>query len=135
MLATALTALLAAQSIQLDINAVDYEQWYRGDASTDIWLGSANFSLPLSFSLFATLYEMPLLHRCLPPALFDAAERWRKRQLPMAEWSRSLVDEHWLHPLYHNWLSLQGSRSMRGIRMNTLGWFDFKSAWFAPPAP
>ncbi len=22
---------------------------------------------------------------------------------------------------------------MRGIRMNTLGWFDFKSAWFAPP--
>ncbi|WP_440492540.1 hypothetical protein, partial [Serratia ureilytica] len=24
-------------------------------------------------------------------------------------------------------------RSMRGVRMNTLGWFDFKSAWFAPP--
>ncbi|VEA39874.1 ABC transporter periplasmic solute binding protein [Salmonella enterica subsp. enterica] len=22
---------------------------------------------------------------------------------------------------------------MRGLRMNTLGWFDFKSAWFAPP--
>ncbi|HAJ3625815.1 TPA: transcriptional regulator, partial [Escherichia coli] len=20
-------------------------------------------------------------------------------------------------------------------RMNTLGWFDFKSAWFAPPEP
>ncbi|WP_394329520.1 hypothetical protein, partial [Klebsiella pneumoniae] len=26
-------------------------------------------------------------------------------------------------------------RSMRGLRMNTLGWFDFKSAWFAPPEP
>ncbi|HIB5420612.1 TPA: hypothetical protein ACWXAB_004456, partial [Klebsiella pneumoniae] len=23
----------------------------------------------------------------------------------------------------------------RGVRMNTLGWFDFKSAWFAPPEP
>lgn len=22
---------------------------------------------------------------------------------------------------------------MRGVRMNTLGWFDFKSAWFSPP--
>jgi len=22
---------------------------------------------------------------------------------------------------------------MRGVRLNTLGWFDFKSAWFAPP--
>ncbi|HIB9176820.1 TPA: hypothetical protein ACWYH3_004104, partial [Salmonella enterica] len=21
------------------------------------------------------------------------------------------------------------------LRMNTLGWFDFKSAWFAPPDP
>lgn len=105
---------------------MEYDQWYRGDAAADIWLGSANFSLPLAFLLFATLYEMPLLHRCLPPTLNDAAERWR--QLPMAEWCRSLVDEHWLHPLYHNWLSLQGSRSMRGIRMNTLG-------WFAPPAP
>lgn len=24
---------------------------------------------------------------------------------------------------------------MRGVHMNTLGWFDFKSAWFAPPTP
>ena len=30
---------------------------------------------------------------------------------------------------------IQGQRSMRGVRMNTLGWFDFKSAWFAPPDP
>ncbi len=32
-------------------------------------------------------------------------------------------------------LIIQGQRSMRGLRMNTLGWFDFKSAWFAPPDP
>ena len=30
-------------------------------------------------------------------------------------------------------LQLHGQRSMRGVRMNTLGWSDFKSAWFAPP--
>ncbi|MDI5568594.1 hypothetical protein MJI47_26890, partial [Salmonella enterica subsp. enterica serovar Kentucky] len=33
-------------------------------------------------------------------------------------------------PLIHHWLIIQGQRSMRGLRMNTLGWFDFKSAWF-----
>jgi SgrR family transcriptional regulator len=38
-------------------------------------------------------------------------------------------------PLIHHWLMIQGQRSMRGLRMNTLGWFDFKSAWFAPPEP
>ncbi|XNM50770.1 hypothetical protein ACLK2D_00380 [Escherichia coli] len=37
--------------------------------------------------------------------------------------------------LSHHWLIIQGQRSMRGLRMNTLGWFDFKSAWFAPPDP
>ncbi|PPS57948.1 hypothetical protein CRX72_08400 [Pantoea sp. BRM17] len=37
-------------------------------------------------------------------------------------------------PLFHHWLLLEGQRSMRGVRLNTLGWFDFKSAWFAPPA-
>lgn len=28
-----------------------------------------------------------------------------------------------------------GPAQYAGLRMNTLGWFDFKSAWFAPPEP
>ncbi|MDI6969768.1 hypothetical protein QMN72_30065, partial [Klebsiella pneumoniae] len=47
---------------------------------------------------------------------------------------RLLAGQH-IVPLIHHWLMIQGQRSMRGVRMNTLGWFDFKSAWFAPPEP
>lgn len=47
----------------------------------------------------------------------------------------TLLAEQAIVPLIHHWLMIQGQRSMRGLRMNTLGWFDFKSAWFAPPEP
>jgi SgrR family transcriptional regulator len=46
-----------------------------------------------------------------------------------------LLSQQAIVPLIHHWLMIQGQRSMRGLRMNTLGWFDFKSAWFAPPEP
>lgn len=44
----------------------------------------------------------------------------------------SLIDTQIFHPIFHHWLELQGQKTMRGARMNTFGWFDFKSAWFQP---
>ncbi|MCG8707509.1 HTH-type transcriptional regulator SgrR [Brenneria sp. 4F2] len=125
--------VLAEQGVELDLQTVSYETWYRGDAQSDIWLSSNNCYLPLEFSLFAIFYEQPLIQHCLHQNLPVDADLWRNKMLPMAEWSEKLVSGGQLHPLFHNWLQLQGQRSMRGIRMNTLGWFDFKSAWFAPP--
>ena len=45
-----------------------------------------------------------------------------------------VVGGGWLQPLFHHWLRLQGPAQARGIRLNNLGWFDFKSAWLAPDA-
>ncbi|AGB81040.1 ABC-type uncharacterized transport system, periplasmic component [Serratia sp. FGI94] len=129
----ALEPLLAQHGVALTVNVVDYDVWHRGEAQSDLWLGSANFTLPLEFSLFATLYELPLLQHCMSEDLAQDAALWRDNRLPLAEFCRRLVSQHQLHPLFHHWLQLHGQRSMRGVRMNTLGWFDFKSAWFAPP--
>ncbi|MEG3135279.1 HTH-type transcriptional regulator SgrR [Rouxiella sp. T17] len=129
----ALVPLLAEQGVKLKVQIVDYATWHRGEATSDVWLGSANFTLPIEFSLFATLLELPLLQYCLEEKLDNAAKKWRTGELPLAEWAHHLVNEGHVHPLFHHWLLLQGQRSMRGVRMNTLGWFDFKSAWFAPP--
>ena len=119
--------------MRLITRAVDYETWHQGEAESDVWLGSVNFTLPLEYALFAQLYEIPLLHHCLPLDWEQDAARWRRKALPLAEWSKRLLDADGLHPLFHHWLLLEGQRSMRGVRLNTLGWFDFKSAWFAPP--
>lgn len=132
-IANVLQPLLASHGVELVTQQVDYASWYQGEAESDIWLGSANFTLPLDYSLFALLYEIPLLHHCIDIDWHGDAERWRAQQLPMAEWCQQRVADYSLHPLFHHWLLLEGQRSMRGVRMNTLGWFDFKSAWFAPP--
>ncbi len=56
--------LLAAHQVQLTIQEIDYDQWHAGEIVSDIWLNSANFTLPLDFSLFAHLCEVPLLQNC-----------------------------------------------------------------------
>lgn len=132
-IANVLAPLLNAHGVKLIVRQVDYNTWHSGDAESDIWLGSANFTLPLAFSLFALLYEIPLIHHCLALDLEKDAQQWRQHTFALADWSKRLIDSHTLHPLFHHWLLLEGERSMRGVRMNTLGWFDFKSAWFSPP--
>jgi len=129
----AIQPILAAQGVALKTQVVDYATWHKGEAKSDLWLGSANFTLPLEFSLFATLLELPLASHCVKDDLHVDAALWREGKLTMADWAQKLVANNHLHPLFHHWLVLQGQRSMRGVRMNTLGWFDFKSAWFAPP--
>lgn len=127
--------LLAEQQVKLNVQVVDYDEWHRGEAQTDMWLNSANFTLPLEFSLFAHLYELPLLQHCIPGNWQDDALRWRAGELALPEWCQQLLADQMILPLIHHWLMIEGQRSMRGLRMNTLGWFDFKSAWFAPPEP
>ncbi|WP_350305031.1 HTH-type transcriptional regulator SgrR [Photorhabdus viridis] len=127
-----LQTILTKCGVELKINIVDYDTWFNGDAESDLWLSTANFYNPLEFSLFATLYEIPLLKKCLGDNLNKEVSQWRRQELSLEEWCEKIVDEHWLYPLFHHWLELQGQRSMRGVKMNTFGWFDFKSAWFNP---
>ena len=130
-----MTELLAEQGVKLIIQEIDYAEWHQGDAESDIWLNSVNFTMPLEYSLFAQLYEVPLIQKCIPIDWQGDARRWHSKTLALPEWSRQMLERNDVIPLIHHWLRIEGQRSMRGVRMNTLGWFDFKSAWFAPPGP
>ena len=130
-----IVTLLAGQGVKVEINEVDYTEWHQGETVSDLWLNSVNFTLPLNFSLFANFYETPLMQKCVPLNWQQDAESWRAGALDLPTWCKQLLESQHLLPLVHHWLILQGQRSMRGLRMNTLGWFDFKSAWFAPPEP
>ena len=130
-----MATLLAEHQVKLEIQELEYQEWHRGEVGSDVWLNSANFTLPIDFSLFAWLYEVPLIRNCVPIDWEQDAARWRAGELNPATWSQQLLANQTVVPLIHHWLMIQGQRSMRGVRMNTLGWFDFKSAWFAPPEP
>ena len=72
-----MSKLLAAEGVTLAIQEVDYDEWHRGDVISDIWLNSANFTLPLDFSLFSHLYEVPLIQHCINRDWQRDAARWR----------------------------------------------------------
>nr|WP_318382995.1 HTH-type transcriptional regulator SgrR [uncultured Enterobacter sp.] len=134
-IARTMSALLAEHQVTLEIQEVDYDEWHSGEVVSDVWLNSANFTLPLDFSLFTHLYEVPLIQHCIPRDWQQDASQWRAGEMNLAVWCQQLLASKAIVPLIHHWLMIQGQRSMRGLRMNTLGWFDFKSAWFAPPDP
>ncbi|WP_312971654.1 HTH-type transcriptional regulator SgrR [Atlantibacter sp.] len=134
-IAEIMASILAEHHVKLEIQEVDYDEWHRGEIVSDIWLNSANFTLPLEFSLFAHLFETPLMQHCVPIDWQADARRWQSGELNHALWCQQLLEQQAILPLIHHWLMIQGQCSMRGVRMNTLGWFDFKSAWFAPPEP
>ena len=75
-IAQIMKTLLAAHQVQLNIQEIDYDQWHAGEIVSDIWLNSANFTLPLDFSLFAHLCEVPLLQNCISRDWENDAARW-----------------------------------------------------------
>lgn len=78
---------------------------------------------------------MPLMRDCIDIDWQEDAERWHAGQLSLPQWCQQRVERLDIFTLFHHWLTIEGQRSMHGVRMNALGWFDFKSAWFAPPEP
>ncbi len=79
-----MSTLLAAEGVTLAIQEVDYDEWHRGDVISDIWLNSANFTLPLDFSLFSHLYEVPLIQHCINRDWQQDAARWRAGEMDLA---------------------------------------------------
>lgn len=90
--------LLAAHQVQLNIQEIDYDQWHAGEIVSDIWLNSANFTLPLDFSLFAHLCEVPLLQNCISRDWENDAARWRTGEMSWLHGANSCSPQR---PLCH----------------------------------
>ncbi len=99
--------ILASHQVTLEIKEISYDQWHEGEIESDIWLNSANFTLPLDFSLFAHLCEVPLLQHCIPIDWQADAARWRNGEMNLANWCQQLVASKAMVPLIHHWLIIQ----------------------------
>lgn len=135
-IAAAMTACLAQHQIRLECQCISYVDWEQGNGEFDLWLGSINFASNPDFSVAAWLLGTPLLRHCLSGDHALPLEAWHSDWHQGAQDAQGLtaqvVQQYWLLPLFHSWFRLQGTEHMLGIRLNNLGWFDFKSAWQAP---
>lgn len=133
-LARAMADWLVAYGVTLECHCIDYSQWERGEGGFDLWLGSINFAGEADFSVAAWLLGTPLLRASLGRGLplADWLSAWRSGAMDARAIAAEVVQHHWLLPLFHSWFRLQGTRRMHGVRLNSLGWFDFKSAWLVP---
>lgn len=134
--AEAMRLWLGEHGVTLECHCIDYAAWEQGVGGYDLWLGSINFAGEADFAVAAWLLGTPLLRACLGDAaalwLADWHSAWRRGEMDARQLTAEVVQQHWLLPLFHSWFRLQGTRRMRGVRLNNLGWFDFKSAWLVP---
>ncbi|MFC3912273.1 HTH-type transcriptional regulator SgrR [Pseudaeromonas sharmana] len=136
LLAEQMAARLRQSGIELECQELDYASWWRGDGQADLWLGSVNFQAPAETGLAAWLLGTPLLRSVISGG--DAAtlaswqRQWQQGTLAPVTLMQEVMTLGWLQPLFHHWLRLQGTAQARGMRLNNLGWFDFKSVWLKP---
>ncbi|WP_434633938.1 HTH-type transcriptional regulator SgrR [Chromobacterium sp. CV08] len=133
-IAAAVAECLAAHGIALRCREYSYGDWEQGLGEADLWLGTVNFSSDIDYAVPAWLLGTPLLRRCCEPAL--PLQRWlgdwRAGRAHAHDMAEQTVARHWLLPLFHNWLRLKGPGQIEDFRLNSMGWFDFKTAWLRP---
>jgi SgrR family transcriptional regulator len=129
-IATALRSCLAAHDIALETQALPYADWASGNGEFELWLGSTVFAARVDFAVPAWLFGSQLAQRCLPSLpLPQWLSQWRRGELDTKAMIATTITQHWLLPLAHTWFHLKGAQRHPGVRLNKLGWVDFKSAW------
>ncbi|GAA0468729.1 MULTISPECIES: SgrR family transcriptional regulator [Tatumella] len=138
MLACEMQHLLQQHNITLTLLGLEYQQWARGDAEADLWLGTVNFAVPESWHVGSWLLGMPLLKHSVSGGdrqrFAGWQQQWREQTLGAKQLTREVIRDGWLQPLFHHWMRLKGPGQAQGIHLNNLGWFDFTRAWMVPPA-
>ncbi|WP_047248685.1 HTH-type transcriptional regulator SgrR [Chromobacterium subtsugae] len=134
LIADAIARCLRPFGVALECRKYSYGDWEQGRGEAELWLGSVNFTRATDYAIPAWLLGTPLLRGCLAPELpLDGwLDGWRQGSENAQGLAAAVVQTHWLLPLFHNWLRLNGPGQIEDFRLNSLGWFDFKSAWLRP---
>ena len=107
-----------------------------GRCQNDLWLGTVNFAVPEVWNVGCWLLGTPLLRQSISGGdislLSEWMTKWRNNTINAEELMRFTTTSGWLQPLFHHWMRLKGPEQAKGIHLNNLGWFDFKSTWIEP---
>jgi len=136
MLTVLMAKVLALEGVILETVELNYTDWADGNADVDLWLGTVNFAVPEIWNVGCWLLGTPLLRQSISGGdisqLNNWMTNWRNSTINAEELMRFTTSSGWLQPLFHHWMRLKGPEQAKGIHLNNLGWFDFKSTWIEP---
>lgn len=125
--------ILAVKGVVIELVALDYDEWESGTIDIDIWLGSVMFSEPKAWNCIKWLLNTPVIRASIMgndiEKLKALEDSWHSSSDQSADFIAQVLKEMWIRPLFHHWLRLRCSPSAQGVKLNNLGWFDFKSIW------
>lgn len=129
----AIQYLLGKHKIHLTLKEIEYEQWSSGEVDADIWLGSVMIPEPRLWCCCKWLFDTPVIRQSLTGANNNLLKRLQDSWVSGKLSDESVISQSlslgWVRPLLHHWLKLNCSTKARGVKLNNLGWFDFKSIW------
>lgn len=135
MFAQAMKTICSQHNISLQLEEIEYSQWALGDFEADMWLGSVMFSTPKLWSCAKWLFDTQVVRKSLSGKSEDLIDdlliRWQTGQISDERVIATCLDFGRIKPLFHHWLKLNCSPRAKGVKLNSLGWFDFKSVWLA----
>ncbi|OZH92510.1 SgrR family transcriptional regulator [Salmonella enterica] len=136
MLLDIMQEIMRQQGILLEGVELNYDDWANGKANVDLWLGTVNFPIPEEWNVGTWLLGSPLLRHAISggdDALLAQWEtQWHAETISAEQLVRETTRSGWLQPLFHHWMRLKSPDRARGIHLNNLGWFDFRSTWIEP---
>ncbi|HFW5634352.1 TPA: HTH-type transcriptional regulator SgrR [Salmonella enterica subsp. enterica serovar Typhi] len=136
MLLDIMQEIMRQQGILLEGVELNYDDWANGKTNVDLWLGTVNFPIPEEWNVGTWLLGSPLLRHAISggdDALLAQWEtQWHAETISAEQLVRETTRSGWLQPLFHHWMRLKSPDRARGIHLNNLGWFDFRSTWIEP---
>lgn len=135
MFAQAMKKICTEYDICLELKEIEYSQWALGEIEADIWLGSVMLSEPKFWSCAKWLFDTQVIRKSLAgnnkSSLDNLLTSWRAGEVTDEEVIENCLGYGRIRPLFHHWLKLNRSPRANGVKLNNLGWFDFKAVWLA----
>ncbi len=127
MLLDIMQEIMRQQGILLEGVELNYDDWANGKANVDLWLGTVNFPIPEEWNVGTWLLGSPLLRHAISGGDDALLAQWETQWHAETISAEQLVRE----TTRSGWLQKSPDRA-RGIHLNNLGWFDFRSTWIEP---
>ncbi|WP_413111834.1 SgrR family transcriptional regulator [Thaumasiovibrio sp. DFM-14] len=136
-MARLIQSLLSEDGVSCRLRPMSYVDFHLSQGEeVDLWLGGINLVSRYPSMIIDWLFQNNHIRRAVPDGVYNEASlalnSWRSGEdalCPAESIINNLISGRVLLPLFHTWAGVDAGHSVKGVETNSMGWFDFSSAW------